>query len=165
MVGVFERAWRSDVLADCAIFGEWLVTLPEEVPVVEASQVAVSVEDTQAGPPKVADGTLAMLMDLGRRLEGQGNVAGAVEVYRQAQALAPAGSGPSEELALIVQDLQAKQEEVGFQRQQLLEQEAVGVVAAAAQSAMESADAEAAGAEPEDEMVAEAVPPVKQPVP
>jgi len=27
--GLFERAWRSETLADCATFGEWLVVLPE----------------------------------------------------------------------------------------------------------------------------------------
>lgn len=31
---LFERAWYSETLADCATFGEWLVSLPETVPVI-----------------------------------------------------------------------------------------------------------------------------------
>jgi hypothetical protein len=111
VVQLFERAWRSEVLADCATFGEWLVTLPEEVPVVETTQVDVPPKGMGAGQPSADEGTITVLLDLGRRLEEQDNVAGALEVYRQAQALASVGSGLAEELALIVRDMEAKQEE------------------------------------------------------
>jgi WD40 repeat protein len=109
VAGVFERAWRSEVLADCATFGEWLVMLPEEVP-VPVSPRPLADEEPEA-EVKADEDTLRMLMDLARRLEEQGNIAGAVEVYRQAQAMAPAGSGLAEELAYIVQALEAKQRE------------------------------------------------------
>jgi len=32
VAGLFERAWNAETLADCATFGEWLVTLPEGGP-------------------------------------------------------------------------------------------------------------------------------------
>jgi len=102
---LFERAWRSETLADCGTFGEWLVTLPEKVPVAIFPLPPVEEEPVA----KAADDTVKVLLDLGRRLEEQGNVAGALEAYRQAQLLAVEGSGLAEELRLIVQDLEAKQ--------------------------------------------------------
>jgi len=112
VAGLFERAWRSEVLADCATFGEWLVVLPEEVPVpVSPRPLADEGPEEKA---KAGEDTLKMLTDLARRLEEQGNIAGAVEVYRQAQAMAPAGSGLARELALIVQDLEGKQGETAM---------------------------------------------------
>jgi len=162
---LLERAWRSDELADCATFGEWLVTLPEEVPAVEASKMDVPSAGVAIGQPRPEEGTVTVLMELGRRLEEQGNVAGALEAYRQAQLLAPTGSGLAQELALIGQDLQAKQEEAVFERPQLLEQETAGIVAPAAQPAVEGTEVDAPGVEPKDEMLAEAVSLVKQLLP
>jgi ABC-type amino acid transport substrate-binding protein len=119
VAALFERAWWSETLADCATFGEWLVTLPEEVPVAKVSRVTAPAKEAQTGQEEADRGTFKMLMDLAQRLEEQGNIAGAVEVYRQAQAMAPAGSGLAEELALIVQDVGTKLEESAASASQL----------------------------------------------
>ena len=101
-----ERAWRSEMLTDCATFGEWLVTLPQRVPAVAPLPLPVAkVEETL---PEASEMAVRALMDVARRLEGAGNLAGALENYRQAQAMAAPESGPAEELRLIVQDLEAK---------------------------------------------------------
>jgi len=106
---LFERAWRSDVLEDCATFGEWLVTLTEHVPVVISSPSPIE-EIEEEGVPGGNEAAVRALMEVGRRLEEQGNLAGALENYRHAQTLTPPGSGLAEELSLILQDLEAAQE-------------------------------------------------------
>ena len=124
VAGVFERAWRSDVLADCATFGEWLVTLPEEVPVVEAVEVAASVRETKGAQEEAIENTLQVLMGLARQFEEQGNLESALQTYRQAQKLAPAESGLAEELALIVQGVEARQAEAAGPEPHMLVEEA-----------------------------------------
>jgi WD40 repeat protein/tetratricopeptide (TPR) repeat protein len=104
VAGLFERAWRSEVLADCATFGEWLVMLPEAVPAPEVPPVGVTTEEPEPD-------ALRVLMDLGRQFEERGQLESALQTYRRACELAPAGSGLAEELALIVQDLEGKQRE------------------------------------------------------
>jgi len=103
VASLFERAWRSETLWDCPTFGEWLVALPEEVPV---SRVVTL--ETKA---RVGEGPEAVqsLVHLARRFEEQGQIAAALEAYREAHATAPAGSGLAEELALIVRDLETRQ--------------------------------------------------------
>lgn len=105
---LFERAWHSDLLASCPTFGEWLVALPEQVPVADTSGATVKSEDVQEGRPASTEGALKMLINLGQRLEAQDNLEGALEVYRQAQAMAVAGSDLSEELAFLVKRLEEK---------------------------------------------------------
>ena len=107
VVRLFERVWRSDVLADCATFGEWLVTLPEEVPAIAPSPLPED-EDSVVRAEETVNAVHA-LMDLARQFEEQGKMESALETYRQAQALAPVGSGLAEELGLIVESLEAKQ--------------------------------------------------------
>jgi len=112
VLGLFDAAWRSEVLADCATFGEWLVTLPREVPV----RASFSVRDKPDidGEPESAreagEAVVRALMDVARRLEALGNREGALENYRQAQMLASPGSGLAEELALIVKRLEGDEE-------------------------------------------------------
>jgi len=103
VVGLFERAWRSETLADCPTFGEWLVRLPESVP------------ELPVPPPvsPVAPDAMRVLIELARQFEEQGKLDSALETYRQAQVLVPAGSGMAEELALIMRDLKARQEAAG----------------------------------------------------
>jgi len=106
--GLFEQAWRSETLWHCPTFGEWLVRLPEEVP---QPAETVEMELTAKATEPTAYAVQAM-MALASRFEEQAKLDSALDTYRQAQALAPAGSGLAEELALIVQDLETKQEEV-----------------------------------------------------
>jgi formylglycine-generating enzyme required for sulfatase activity len=109
VAGLFERAWRSDVLADCTTFGEWLVTLPEKVPKVAPHPLPEVRAEVEAVAPDASEAAVRALMAVARRLEEQRNLVGALENYRQAQTLAPPESGLAEELALIVQDLEAQQ--------------------------------------------------------
>ncbi|RLC74911.1 MAG: hypothetical protein DRI81_13005 [Chloroflexi bacterium] len=105
---LFERAWRSETLQDCPTFGEWLVTLPEDVPAVETVAAAVTAGGVES-EKKIAVGAAQALMDLARRFEEQDNPASALQTYRQAQALAPAGSEVAVELARIVQEMKTQQ--------------------------------------------------------
>jgi len=108
VAGLLERAWRSDVLADCATFGEWLVTLPEEVLAVIVPSPLPEDEEPVVRAEAPVDAVYA-LMDLARQFEEQGKPESALETYRRAQVLAPAGSRPAEELGLIVESLEAEQ--------------------------------------------------------
>mgnify|MGYP000278481536 CR=1 FL=1 len=105
----FERAWLSETLADCATFEEWLVWLPETVPVAGTVPVVAPIEIAPVPQPDTTKITIQTLMDLARRFEEQGQLAAALRTYRQAQTVAPTGSGLAQELALIVRDLETKQ--------------------------------------------------------
>jgi WD40 repeat protein len=107
---LFERAWRSDSLLDCPTFGEWLVALPEQ-PVGPTFSPSASALQSTEGQPSVSpqEITLAIireLMQAARRLEEQNELKSALEVYRQAQILAPPESGLRAELNAIVQGLE-----------------------------------------------------------
>lgn len=113
IAALFERAWRSETLADCATFGEWLVTLPEEVPTLETGrEIAITTGETRT--PAVAESAAATadavraLMELAREFEEQGNLASTLATYRRAQSLALPGSGLEQELALIVRGWEVK---------------------------------------------------------
>jgi len=108
VAGLLKRAWRSDVLADCATFGEWLVTLPEEVLAVIVPSPLPEDEEPVVRAEAPVDAVYA-LMDLAQQFEEQGKPESALETYRRAQVLAPAGSRPAEELGLIVESLEAEQ--------------------------------------------------------
>jgi len=157
VAGLFERAWRSEVLADCATFGEWLVTLPEEVPVVEAAAPAKETESEREG---AIENTLQVLMGLARQFEEQGNLGSALQTYRQAQALAPAESGLVEELALIVQGVEERQAEAAGPEPHMLEEAEEEPAAPAPQSALQR---ELALIEEAEEMpISEPVQPVEE---
>ncbi|MCC7106795.1 MAG: hypothetical protein IT307_16805, partial [Chloroflexi bacterium] len=98
---LLDRAWQSRSLADCATFGEWLLALPE----------APAPARPAAPPPSSAaepdDQVLRALLEAAAREERVGHLLGALELYRQAQALAPAGSRAAAELAAIVARLEA----------------------------------------------------------
>jgi len=106
VAALFERAWRSDVLADCATFGEWLVTLPETVPVVAHAPLPKDEGQTVTVEPPVD--AVHALMGLAQQFEEQGKLESALETYRRAQTLSPLGSELAEEMAFIVQDLETK---------------------------------------------------------
>jgi Tol biopolymer transport system component len=143
---LFDRAWQSQNLAECAPFSEWQAAMPAEAtagpglivatpepppaaPVSVAEPAVVPTPPTPRAPqplppqptpsqpatsqpatsqPSMAtpDTTAAArtLLDLGRQMEQSGNREGAVTVYRQALALAPAGSNVALELALLIQE-------------------------------------------------------------
>lgn len=107
VAGLFERAWQSETLADCATFGEWLVALPDLASLSRKTSTAAhgSVGGAQ---PVDADAAVYALMDLARRFAQQGKLDSALETYRQAIALSPRDSGLARELTLIVADLETR---------------------------------------------------------
>jgi Tol biopolymer transport system component len=117
---LLERAWHSDTLADCATFGEWMLTLPDEVPLLSTSfdapvhigslrpqqkSVITNVVSDTDGP---GEGRILILMDEAQRLEVDGSLTGALQKYRQALALVPADSSLQQELVLIVHQLHSQ---------------------------------------------------------
>ena len=143
VAGLFERAWSSEVLADCATFGEWLVMLPEEVSTREAPSASVAAEEPGLGQRGVAEDALRLLMDLGRQFEEQGNLESALQTYRRACEVAPTGSELAQELALIVQDLEARRKGTTIPEPQLVPVEAGVETAAPVQPPMKEVEGEA----------------------
>lgn len=115
---LFEQSWRAETLSDCATFGEWLVALPADV--------SPAVNMTPGGSIQAAPEPVRVLFDLGRRLEEQGLPEGALEAYRQAQAIAAAGEATptmlAQELALIARQVEAKLQKQESARQAPVEQ-------------------------------------------
>jgi len=89
VAGLFERAWHSEALAECATFSEWLVNLP--------------IPTTLQSSSNMSD-----LIDHAKHMEQEGDLASALETYRQAQAQTTAGTSLAQELTLIVRDLDRK---------------------------------------------------------
>jgi hypothetical protein len=101
VAGLFERAWYSEALADCATFGEWLVILPEKV-------IGRKVERVPSHPiGNAQEEAIRALIAAAQQLQKHGDIVGALEVYRQAQTLNPATGGDlADELDLAVQNLE-----------------------------------------------------------
>jgi len=70
---LFERSWRSETLADCPTFGEWLVSLPA------ASSETQAISDRPA-----TDDNTSLLLTRARRKENAGDLAGAIIDYQTA---------------------------------------------------------------------------------
>jgi len=121
---LFERAWHSDSLLDCPTFGEWMVVLPEKLLVEETrkrkkERKKGDSQDTERGARETLGPSVRTLMEAARRLEEQGKLDGALEVYRQA--LEVARSDPSLhslawEIELTIQDVQRRYEAEEAQR-------------------------------------------------
>ena len=115
---LFERAWRSDSLLDCPTFGEWLVMLPERLLVAEEERQEKKrrkneSRDAEREERETLGASVRAMMAAARRLEEQGKLDGALEVYRQA--LGMARSEPSlrslvQEIELTIQDVQKRYE-------------------------------------------------------
>lgn len=91
---LFEQAWHSEILAQCATFGEWLTALPERHEFVATSS------------PSPRESLVETLISQAQHLEAQGDRAGALQAYRTALAHLPEGRGLRAELLLIVQHLE-----------------------------------------------------------
>jgi hypothetical protein len=104
VVVLLERAWESDVLSDCATFGEWLVTLPKAVP----QRTSVTEDQAPQAALPSSDAAVQALLNLAVQLEQQGNSSGALAAYREAYSLAPAGSGVHMLLARLLQEFEAQ---------------------------------------------------------
>jgi len=95
---LFERAWTSELLAQCPTFGEWLVALPQDV-----------LADT-AGPTRTRtdEFDVQVLLDVAEKLAGQGNSDAALVVFRQAYALTPTTSALRLEVERRMRELQVQ---------------------------------------------------------
>ncbi len=104
---LFERAWHSDTLADCATLGEWLIALPD---VASISRTMPVMAQDRIPEPLPADGKAAIyaLMELAQKFVQQDRLDSALETYRQAIALAPRNSSLARELTLMANDLDAR---------------------------------------------------------
>jgi len=98
IAGLFERAWLSETLADCATFGEWLVSLPEG---------AASSPDISTQP---AADTTSLLLTRAQRKEKEGDLAGALRCYQDAQRTAT-NPALQEELDQIIAYLLQRQQQ------------------------------------------------------
>lgn len=105
IAGLFERAWTSETLSDCATFGEWLVCLPAGA----ASAPDVSAEGR-------AD-TTSLLLTRAQRREKEGDLAGALRCYQDAQR-ATTNPALQEEVGQIITYLQQRQQQQGEWGQQ-----------------------------------------------
>jgi Tol biopolymer transport system component len=116
---LFERAWRSETLADCPTFGEWLVALPEHPvgrtfsPSPSATESTAGEETTSVQDNAVIESTaeIRAFMQAARRIEDKGNLEGALELYRQALELAradPSLRSLAREIELTVQDVEKR---------------------------------------------------------
>ena len=135
LAALFEHAWRSDSLADCPTFGEWLVALPVSSEKVISGEVksenlkvrsdkgrvewnleSDSSKTFPGGEEKPIEQVETLrevraLMQAARRLEERGNLDGALDAYYQAQELAvsdPALRSLAHEITLTLQDLEVR---------------------------------------------------------
>ncbi|MBM3203785.1 hypothetical protein FJZ55_07780 [Candidatus Woesearchaeota archaeon] len=60
---LFENAWRSATLEDCATFGDWLVALPTEAPAVRATQEKRTHNDLRPGRENTEVSQIAMAIN------------------------------------------------------------------------------------------------------
>lgn len=95
---LFERAWRSETLWDCPTFGEWLVVLPE------SRHSPAKANRTEPGSER----QMRTQLQQAQALEENGQLAEALDIYRQVVALLPAGNVLADELELVVQDLESR---------------------------------------------------------
>lgn len=97
---LLERAWQSELLADCPTFGEWMVALPEtrteNVTEERTPALITSSED------KDEDQTVTTLLALADRMVSDGNQAGALEFYNQALALVPEDDPVSQVIRALI---------------------------------------------------------------
>ncbi len=123
VAALFERAWRSDALADCPTFGEWLVALPERPPVGQAVSLSTPRPAAEAAPPVLSpqeplaaaeEGVRAEIrafLQAARRMEEKNDLRSAQALYQQALELAqsdPTLRGMAQEIELVLQEVQTR---------------------------------------------------------
>ena len=94
---LLDQAWRSESLADCPTIGEWLVVIPQEVP-VRGTSISRSMPLATDQPDNAVQTLLALADDLRRK----GIHDGARETYQRALTLVPAGSGLDDEIRSMI---------------------------------------------------------------
>ena len=108
---LFKRAWRSETPAECPTFLEWLSALPHTTADAETvgREEAPEAEESMAPQPTgEQDAAIGALISLARQLEGEGNFAGALAAYRQAQSLAVGQTSLARELGQMIDSLHSR---------------------------------------------------------
>ena len=95
---LFARAWRSETLADCPTFGEWLVALP----------APTALPPTPADPGKPA--LVSALVRQAQEFEKHDDLDAAMRAYQSALAQLAAGDPLRDELQLIVAGMQKQKQ-------------------------------------------------------
>ncbi|MCI3922783.1 hypothetical protein MO973_21375 [Paenibacillus sp. TRM 82003] len=120
---LFAQAWNSAELNQCPTFGEWLtklihldasapsVTLPQTAPDPISTVSPLGTQDSKAATDSEVTATirerLAEMIKQGKKLEAEGNVGGAVDIYYAALAEAPKHSEWETELRLTIEAMEA----------------------------------------------------------
>jgi|GEM_PF-2424332 len=132
VANMFERAWRSETLADCPTFGEWLVALPDSL--VSNQSLAIPQQATAKQEQITSEGTtishiepaaeIRAFIQVAQQMVEKGNLKGALELYRQAQELARADSSLRSmalEIELTIQEVQKQFQAVQLPYQEVYE--------------------------------------------
>lgn len=103
---LFARSWRSETLADCPTFGEWLVSLP-----------ATSSETQAISEHLATDDNTSLLLTRARRKENTGDLAGTIIDYQAALQAANSTALRAEiaQMLALLQNQQAAQKRLDEQ--------------------------------------------------
>lgn len=91
VAGLLDRAWRSENLAECATFGEWLMSLPSPAP-----------KSARTTPTP-----LQLTVRSAMEREEQGRLPEALALYQAAYHMSEAGSEVKAELEAAIRELEA----------------------------------------------------------
>lgn len=118
---LFERAWHSETLDDCPTFGEWFVSLPDNLQVqtpgaTPAPGAAASTQVAAPSPTEIAAlglsqaayQTIKDLMSQAQTYTDQGYLGSAIALLREAQSLAPERSRLELDLSSQIDDLELR---------------------------------------------------------
>jgi hypothetical protein len=103
---LFERAWRSERLANCAPFSEWAAAL-QMGPAKAAPAPAEAEGPTRSASP-ITPEIAPALIGTARKLEAEGNLTGALLVYQQVSEELPPDHPLRNEVAQLIQSLDQK---------------------------------------------------------
>jgi formylglycine-generating enzyme required for sulfatase activity len=99
VAALFDQAWHSETLEDCATFGEWLITIPKTRQAVALAPVSAPIAQ-----PRPADSLLARAA----QFEQQGDLAGALEAYQMALTRVPPKDPLRAEITHIIANLEKR---------------------------------------------------------
>ena len=105
IAALLEQAWGSATLADCPTFGEWLVSLPAQVPPLTLPTPQPAQITSQAAPATGSTEVVHTLVDFGKELERAGNRTGALRAYQRGLELTPDDSAVAAQLKAAIHSM------------------------------------------------------------
>lgn len=160
VASLLKRVWRSENLANCPTFCEWLSVLPTDVDVTVPYMADTLLPDEEEDSPLVEtkdnDVAIGALLSLAGQLESDNNIPGALAACRRALAIPTTDPQLASEVESMIERLQAvEQQRAGL---------AVTAAAVAAEGMRETwpIEAVAAGQQPEGIVEAASEAPVTQ---